>query len=349
MKLKESNFKSGVYGAVEEMEFTVDTSSSVIFDILRDKMYTNKIAAVCREVSSNSRDANIENGKSDVPIEIMVVEPFELDSISNKSIVFKDSGLGITPDRMADVFIKYAASTKRGSNDEVGGFGLGAKTPFAYSDTFTVITVCDVPEEETGVEKRMKFTYTAMIDDTQRGKMVLFDSEETEDETGTQIVVPFDDNDRYNFEKEIHRATSLWEVKLVLKGMYYDFEDLFVVIQDEDYQILYDKEQFFYSKVLLIIEGILYNLDGGLFPDNKIAHGISESYLIAVHFKTGEIEVSANREGVHYTKKVKATIAEKLAKVETQIESQIIEYIRVGDDYLESCIRVGEMVQANQY
>lgn len=357
MKLEQVEFESDVFGAEKEMDFSIDTESSVIFDILRDKMYTDKIAAVCREVSSNSRDANVEAGRGDVPIKISIVEPFELECISDKSIIFQDNGLGITPDRMADVFVKYASSTKRDTNEQVGGFGLGAKTPFAYSDTFTVITVCDIPEivgscqeiELGGKVKRVKFIYTAMIDDSAKGKMILFESEvvPNEEPTGTQIVVPFNDRDKLKFEKEVHRFTSLWEVKPELSGFDYNYSSIEkVATYDGLFDILKDEERFFYAEFLVSIDGIPYKLDENLFSDkfgDFIKEGISDYHPILMPFKTGELGISANREGIHYTEKTIMRIEERLSKIVAKFEADMEEYITKDASYIESCIRLNEV------
>ena len=120
-------------------EFTVDTSNQMIVSILRDKLYSNKIAAVCREVASNSRDANREAGNVEVPVIINISNEGLLDE--GMSISFKDSGVGISPSRIDNVFLKYGSSTKRDSNSQTGGFGIGAKTPFAYTNEFLISTI----------------------------------------------------------------------------------------------------------------------------------------------------------------------------------------------------------------
>ena len=131
MKLKESNNQEIIIGTLNKKEFTIDDSNHVIFDILRNKMYSDKIAAICREVSSNSRDANREAGLADQPIEIEFSDKQELLNVGDTCVIFRDFGIGINPDRLDNVFLKYGASTKRDTNAQTGGFGLGAKTPFA--------------------------------------------------------------------------------------------------------------------------------------------------------------------------------------------------------------------------
>ena len=75
----------------------------------------------------------------------------------------KDFGPGISPDRMSNIFIQYTASTKRDDNVQTGGFGLGAKTPFAYSNSFVIVTVMN----------GIKYQYNCYIDETKVGKLAL--------------------------------------------------------------------------------------------------------------------------------------------------------------------------------
>ena len=123
MKLKHNNIKIKVSEQFEELSYGIKKEDmGLILEILRSRMYKNPIASICREISSNARDANREVKNSN-PINIT----FE-DSVLFESeicVVFQDEGTGISPDRMADVFVNYGSSTKRNTNQLTGGFGLG--------------------------------------------------------------------------------------------------------------------------------------------------------------------------------------------------------------------------------
>ena len=54
MKLNKVKDDSNTLGVKNTKEFTIDTSNQMIVSILRDRLYSNKIGAVCREVASNS-------------------------------------------------------------------------------------------------------------------------------------------------------------------------------------------------------------------------------------------------------------------------------------------------------
>ena len=123
--------------------FSVDTNDTMVIKLLRDKMYKNKIGAVAREISSKSRDANREAGRGNTPIIISVEGETNLLSADSSSISFQDNGVGISPERMDNIFLKYGGSTKRESDKFTGGFGIGAKTPFAYTDNFFISTIVE--------------------------------------------------------------------------------------------------------------------------------------------------------------------------------------------------------------
>lgn len=318
MKLVQKVTNEQIMGAEKEMSFEIATDNSVIFDILRDKMYSNAKAAIAREVASNSRDANRESGLGDTPIDIIIAEPNEFLGISDMSIVFKDKGTGISQERMSDIFLKYGASTKRDTNGQTGGFGLGAKTPFAYSDTFTVITV--VAEEGVNI----KYTYSAMIDSTRKGKMILFDSEETKEETGTSIVVPIDQYDRSDFEREVYRATSTWEVR----PNYCNFENIaparlqyegrgktFVQDLQDDYNLTQG------AGFVLLIDGIPYPISDISVIDSDLPTKLSSTVFIP--FENGQLTIAANRESVQYDEETIKKIKNKLKGLDKHFKEQI--------------------------
>src|SRR3989338_8230683 len=88
-----------------------------LFEILRNKLYSDKIGSICREIACNARDAHREADKSNEPIEI------HFSSLVNPTFKVKDFGVGISPDRLENIFIKYASSTKKNDNSQTGGFG----------------------------------------------------------------------------------------------------------------------------------------------------------------------------------------------------------------------------------
>jgi hypothetical protein len=337
MKIVEKQFNDKVMGAEKEMSFSISDDNPIIFEILRNKMYSNKIGSICREVSSNSRDANRESGNSDLPITIEIIQPDELLYVGDLSISFGDNGIGITPDRMENVFVKYAASTKRDTNGQTGGFGLGAKTPFAYTDTFTIATVCDWEG------KRQQFIYTAMIDSTRKGKMILFETTEVDKPCGTQIIIPIaNSTDRREFEKESMYYTSMWKEGVNYNGFEKDQEQMEVLFEQETFDIVKrDHKQY-----QLLIDGVPYPLEKdqvGVTDD-----GLGSDYGIVLKFPTGKLSISANREAVQYDESTIGKIRTALKNVKKFLTERAVEELKF-ESYLEGCLKLREMINKESW
>lgn len=100
------------------------------YAILSGALYSNQLLAVVREVICNAWDAHIDANKEDVPIEIVLTE--------NEFIV-KDFGSGIPPEHFVGIYGVYGYSPKKNDSRATGGFGLGCKAPFSYTESFQVI------------------------------------------------------------------------------------------------------------------------------------------------------------------------------------------------------------------
>lgn len=122
-----------VIGGGEAQAFGMSDSAE-FFTVLSDTLYRDKKRAVIREVICNAWDAHIMVGKTDVPVEI---------TLNEKELVIKDFGPGIAKEKIGPVYCVYGASTKVKDGKQTGGFGLGCKAPFAYSDHFTVTSCID--------------------------------------------------------------------------------------------------------------------------------------------------------------------------------------------------------------
>ncbi len=100
-----------------------------LFKMLSDTIYADKISAVIRELTCNAIDAhkNLSDKK------VIVTLPFS-DSLE---FSVEDFGCGLTEEDMS-MYTTYGFSTKDQSNDFTGCFGIGSKSPFSYTESFTV-------------------------------------------------------------------------------------------------------------------------------------------------------------------------------------------------------------------
>jgi hypothetical protein len=175
-------------------------ASAFSFQVLSSGLYSDSIAAICRELSANAYDAHVMAGKSDVPFDIII--PTAL----SPEFEVRDYGIGMSHGDVLTIFTTYFESSKTHSNDPVGCFGLGSKSPFSYGDSFVV-------------ESRYngtKTTYAMYIGDNGMPCVsVAGDPEEysIEDGNGMSIKIPVKYGDFHKFDAAANNAVLYYPVK----------------------------------------------------------------------------------------------------------------------------------------
>lgn len=96
-----------------------------MFNVLSSGLYTRKIEAPIRELCSNAFDTHQRTGQT---------KPFTvtLPTISDPRFMVQDFGAGMPKVMLHELFPAYGWTDKRTIAQEIGGFGLGAKSPMAY-------------------------------------------------------------------------------------------------------------------------------------------------------------------------------------------------------------------------
>lgn len=107
--------------------------SAKAFQIVSSGIYERKIEAIIRELSCNASDSHTQAGKADVPFRV------QMPTVMNDYIfAVEDFGVGLSEEEVYNVYTTYFESTKTDSNDVIGALGLGSKSPFSYTDSFTI-------------------------------------------------------------------------------------------------------------------------------------------------------------------------------------------------------------------
>lgn len=320
MKLNDIRPNVETSGDLEEQFFSIE-DQGMIFDILRNKMYSNPILAICREISCNARDTHREVGKPEVPIHINLptsLEPY---------YKIKDFGRGISPDRMSNVFIKYTASTKREDNMQTGGFGLGAKTPFSYSDSFAITT---------NVNGR-QYHYTCFIDPTKVGKLALNHEAPTKEPNGTEIQIPVLPKDFGEFATLTEQACRHWTTKPVIKNGNINWQKNEPIIEGQDWKIT--QTTHWNRNVKAVIDGIEYPLETDVlrrYTDSKLFDAARGDLIL--YFGIGELSLSANREQIYLDKKTQAVLNTRMKAVYAEIKDTVSRKIEAFPDLLQANI-----------
>src|SRR5438309_316787 len=95
------------------------------FKILSAHIYSNKILAIIRELSSNAYDAHVAAGTAHLPFNVHLPNALE------PHFSIRDFGTGLDRDSILHIYTTYFESTKTDTNEQIGCLGLGSKTPFS--------------------------------------------------------------------------------------------------------------------------------------------------------------------------------------------------------------------------
>ncbi len=314
MKLKSSNNTVEINGGGEVTSFSIAMNGKA-FRVLSDNLYQNKIGSIVREISCNALDAHIMAKKPDVPFVIHLPDNFE------PWFSVQDYGIGLTPDAIKTVFTKYFESTKDNDNQAVGAFGLGAKTPFSYTDQFTVTSVVD----------GQKWVYNAYITESGVPSISEMDSGATTDPNGVEIRMSCKREDYKRFADEVATQLRFFKVKpAILNNAGFRFKDIShnLVIDSRNVAISSDNAGYGDSWAHVIQGSVGYPLDisqvsDKVSADNKRLLNTLNGTQVRFYFNIGEIGVTASREGIEYNKHTIASIERKLGMVRIELTKYI--------------------------
>jgi hypothetical protein len=288
-------------------EFRIRNSAKA-FNILSSGLYANKVRAIIRELSCNAVDSHTAAGKQDTPFDVHLPNQLE------PWFAIRDYGTGLTHEQVTSIYTTYFESTKTDSNDFIGALGLGSKSPFSYTDNFTV----------TAIKDGKKGIYTAFINEAGVPSIALMMSEETTDPSG--VEVKFSVNDRYDFSKFIDEARSVYtyfKLRPVVGGasnfqfrdVEYDTKDIVPGVHS------YQRG----NRSVAIMGNIAYPIE---IPQADQSIGELRNLLgcgLEMHFAIGELDFQASREGLSYIPQTIAAIKTKLEAVNAQLAIHIAE------------------------
>jgi hypothetical protein len=286
-------------------EFRIRNSAKA-FSILSSGLYANKVRAIIRELSCNAVDSHTAAGKTDTPFDVHLPNSLE------PWFSIRDYGTGLSADQVTNIYTTYFESTKTSSNEFIGALGLGSKSPFSYTDNFTV----------TAIQNGIKGIYTAFINESGVPSIAQMMTENTTDPNG--VEVKFSVNDRYDFEKFRSEARSVYKYfkqRPVVSGSSgFQFTDPEYAEKD----IIPGVHQVAGSHSSYAIMGnIAYPID---IPQADQTLGNFRGMLgcgLVMEFAIGELDFQASREGLSYIPQTIESIKRKLEQVNAQLAIHI--------------------------
>ena len=309
----------------QAMESTTDArkmklsedASVMVFQIFTKKVYSNPIGTVAREITSNSFDSHVEAGVN----KPVIIRKHKDEQSGTHYISFIDYGVGMCPERIYDIYGTYFESTKRVDNTQIGGFGVGGKTPLAYmrstgvgegeyDNSFYIITYYEGTKY-----------YYCIAEGKDAPVIHKLHEEPATEGNGTEIQIPVLESDMDDFKSEMTRQLYYFD-NIIFEGFEYKdrYSEEMIYPLKNDYQIVRGKTFLFrgddYKSNMHVCLGKV------AYPINYENLGLdSGDYRlpIALKLEIGDVNVTVSREELDYSKKTIQLLKKKLEEAKAEI------------------------------
>jgi hypothetical protein len=209
------------------------------------------------------------------------------------------------------IYTTYFESTKVESNDYIGCLGLGSKSPYSYTDTFTVESV----------QNGTKLTYICFIENGVP-KIAKTSSEKTIDDNGMKVSFAVKKDDIESFRQAASNIYSYFQhkPKLLNSGG--------LKFQEREFHVERGEYKFARRRLNRYSDGKLHIIMGNIaYPvrrvdvQNKITNDLDWLFECGVEFDMpiGSVEIAANRETLHLDDRSIKNILKKLTYVKNDI------------------------------
>jgi hypothetical protein len=295
----------------DESQFKMRTSQKA-FQIL-SSLYSDKPLAIVRELGCNAMDSHIASGQPNLPFHVHVPNTLE------PWLTIQDFGTGISHENIYEIYSVYFASTKTNTNSQVGMLGLGSKSPFCYSDNFTI----------TSTHNQVKRVYNAYFNQQGMPTISLASQNNTKEANGVAIQIPIKNSDISEFHQAIHKAFRFFNVKPTISG------GEVIWLDKADFEGTFWKS---YANNLnqsyAVMGGVAYPID--LYKLDDEHYEILRKAGLVIDFKIGELDVTPSRESLMYHDWVIKALNDKIDLVKKDFLVNVENTIKTSANLLDA-------------
>lgn len=317
-------------GVTESTKARIVVNTHMI-KLLSSGLYQDKIMAVLRELSANAVDSMKEAGTLDT-------HKFEvhLPTILEPYFKIRDYGTGLSPEGIKRVYINYGASTKTGTNDQIGGFGVGAKAPFSYTHSYIIVSYYN----------GTKTLYSYGISADGIPELSKISSETTDEHNGLEIQLPVANQDINTFTAKAATLYVWFDYKPEVNvDLSYPRE---IASIDTDNFTLYNSA----SKGLFVkMGGIVYKFDA-YAAGYKYGHSIYNLHYnckLLIKANIGDLDVTASRESIEITDKTKSYIEKAVVDFSDTIVDNVYKSVEAATTLWNKCAIINSMIHVGGF
>ena len=289
--------------------FTIEATAKS-FAILSSSLYSDKITAIIRELSCNALDSHVDAGNSD---RFIIHLPTSLEPY----FYVEDFGTGMSQEMIENLYSTYFSSTKSDRNDQIGALGLGSKSPFAYTDMFTIDSVYN------GIQ----YTYSAAISDKGIPSLVFLNKKEVPGKhTGVKIQFAVNPSDFESFaEKAVYTLWRFTPRPKVIGGsntyerLMFRFEkDMQIKLQGKDWAF-YNSFPRWSDTARVLMGNILYDIRSLASDPMFEKYGAFLDSAFVFEMPLGSCDITPSRETLSFDDLTKKNIFTKLNQISDEI------------------------------
>ena len=295
----------------EEAQFKMKASRKA-FQILSD-LYSDKPLAIVRELGCNASDSMTASGQSDKPFHIHLPNALE------PWLTIQDFGTGISHENIYNIYTTYFESTKTNTNSQIGCLGLGSKSPFCYTDNFTI----------TSIHNGEKRIYNAYFNAANMPTISLMSSEKTNDGNGVAIQIPIKSSNFADFSHAVYKAFRFFDVKPTISGGKIDWEEI-----KPDFTGAFWKSYHKLNQSFAIMGGVTYPIE--TYKVDNEHYDILRKAGLVIKFEIGEIDFTPSRESISYCDDTIKAINAKVALVKKDFVTKVEEMVKDSNNLLDA-------------
>ncbi|MDB5716183.1 MAG: hypothetical protein JWO15_3580 [Sphingomonadales bacterium] len=349
VKLVNGQVVAGEFKAVSR-DFAIKQSAHAIH-VLSTSLYSRPIEAIVRELSCNALDAHMAACTTNVPFEVRLQEEMYTNSKGElaygKFFSVRDYGTGMAPEDLERLYTTYFDSTKQQGDGFIGSFGLGSKSPFAYTKKFTI------KDHYFG----MVYEYVAEVDEDTHIPSLTKTGETPTDELANGIEIKFQiTNDKIGeFKDASLKVLRFFGDSVVLKGNLWGWHDSWdakrsgvVDIDSEpntwrllppetaiDLPSVFVRKEQYYGEdnggsAHVLLNNVVYRLDLSRFE--QIPEVIRKTNFI-LRMPVGSIDVTPSREELHYSKRTVASLTTAMETAAADVSAFVQNLLSALSDY----------------
>ena len=309
---KNKNIKS--QGISKQKSCSIDTEDMRYIASLLRNNYSNPLLATIREIIANALDVT-KDKKVDIQLPTQIEPTF----------IVRDFGCGLSEEDMLGLYTKYGKSTKRDSNESIGGFGIGRFAPLSYTDSFIVRSV----------HKGHKHSYVVRVDEQDDTIVSQIESQPTKEADGIYVQVGIKKDDIHEFFK-IFKKTWWYrkdDIKLlnedwgdVRLGKPQESNDVFDLYKENNY---WEEVAHYGSDPYVLMGGIPYKV-------NQDDDWFMFKQGLVYKAEIGEFKLHHSRESLEYNPQVKQALKKASDKIFAKLNQELASQMDKADTFYEA-------------